>query len=100
EVSRSAVHFPAGPPYSARVPLESEADEMILSAVSSPGGKPVELVRQAIPNPNLEAEAIARADLVVNPVDLGTILVPADWLLLGPGQSASLDVAAISRARD
>ena len=36
----------------------------------------------------------------MNPVDLGTILVPSGWLLLGPGQSAVLDVAAIGRDRD
>ena len=36
----------------------------------------------------------------MNPVDLGTILVPSDYLLLGPGQAATLDVAAISRKRD
>ena len=33
----------------------------------------------------------------MNPVDLGTILVPNDWLLIGPGQAASVEVAAISR---
>ncbi len=50
--------------------------------------------------PEFEADAIARPDDVVNPVDLGTILVPSGWLLLGPSQSATLDVAAISRRRD
>jgi hypothetical protein len=33
----------------------------------------------------------------VNPVDLGTILVPAGWFLIGPGQTAEVEVAAISR---
>jgi len=35
-----------------------------------------------------EADAIARAEMPMNPVDLGAILVPEDWLLLGPGQAA------------
>jgi hypothetical protein len=47
-----------------------------------------------------EAEAIARPDEVVNPVDLGTVLVPSGWLLLGPGQTATLDVAALGRSGD
>ena len=41
-----------------------------------------------------------KPDTIVNPVDLGTILVPAGWLLLGPGQTATLEIAAISRTRD
>ncbi len=36
----------------------------------------------------------------MNPVNLGAVLVPSGWLLLGPGQSATLDVAAIGRDRD
>ncbi|MCB9769899.1 MAG: hypothetical protein H6752_17005 [Candidatus Omnitrophica bacterium] len=48
----------------------------------------------------LEADAEARPDEIINPVDLGTILVPDDWLLLGPGQSGTIEVAAISHDRD
>ena len=62
--------------------------------------KPVELVRQTIQLPEVEADAIARPDNVINPVDLGTILVPSGWLLLGPKQSATLDFAAINRGAD
>jgi hypothetical protein len=47
-----------------------------------------------------EADAVAAPDEVVNPVDLGTILVPADWLLFAEGQGGFIDVAAISRDRD
>ena len=50
--------------------------------------------------PEFEAEAIARPDVIINPVDLGTILVPSGWLLLGPGQSATLETAAISRTQN
>jgi hypothetical protein len=47
-----------------------------------------------------EADASTRVDPIANPIDLGTILVPNGWLLVGPGQAATVDVAAISRKRD
>ncbi len=47
-----------------------------------------------------QADAIARPDHIIHPVDLGTILVPSDWLLLADGQTGSVDVAAISRSGD
>ena len=47
-----------------------------------------------------EADALARAEPLVNPVDLGAILQPDSWLLLGPGQFASIEVAAILRRGD
>jgi hypothetical protein len=100
ETGRYEVQFPPRPPYSARITLQTCADELVLSGQSNPGAALVELVRQAIAVPELEAEAIARSDQVVNPVDLGTILVPSGWLLLGPAQSGTLDVAAISRTSD
>jgi hypothetical protein len=100
ELGRHPLHFPVQPPHAARVTLESVADELVVMFEAPAGGKAVERARQAISIPHFEAEAIARADRVVNPVDLGAILVPTDWLLLGPGQAATLDVAAISRVRD
>lgn len=50
--------------------------------------------------PPFEAEALARPRDVINPVDLGAILVPKNWLLLGAGQDGIVDLAAISRNRD
>ena len=47
-----------------------------------------------------EADAVARPDRVINPVDLGAILAPADWLLLAGGQKGTVEVAAISRDAD
>ncbi len=94
------MRFSGDPPYSARVPIEIDADEVVLSSTSRPGAKPVEVLRQAVEIPDFEAEAVARADTIVNPVDLGTILVPRDSLLMGPGQSAVVDVAAIGRRKD
>ena len=85
------VRFPTESPYSARVTLDRDADELVFSSDRKPPEKPVELARQAIHFPDFEAESIARPDAIINPVDLGTILVPSGWLLLGPGQSATLD---------
>ena len=99
EIGRQSVRFPANPPYSVRVPIAGDADEVVLLDATR-GAAPVELAREKVAVPALEADAVARAEPIVNPVDLGTILVPSGWLLLGPGQSATLDVAAISRDRD
>ncbi len=98
EIGRQTVRFPEKPPYSARVSIPGDADEVVLLDASS--GARVELARAKVVPPALEADAVARPDSIVNPVDLGTILVPSGWLLLGPGQSAVLDVAAIVRDRD
>lgn len=50
--------------------------------------------------PGIEADAVAHSSVVQNPVDLGTILPPDGWLLLGQGQSANLSVAVISHGKD
>src|SRR5262249_38658316 len=86
--------------YSERISLDIFPDEVALSAQCRFQGTPTELVRQRIQPPALEADAEARRDRLINPVDLGMILFPADWLLLGPGQEAIVDVAAVSRDRD
>jgi hypothetical protein len=52
------------------------------------------------PTAPFEADAVAQADRVINPVDLGTILVPADWLLLADWQKGTIDIAAICRDAD
>ena len=101
ETARIDVRFRVGLLYSARVPVEGDIDEIVLTYTpAEAGGQPAELVRLKVTLPGLEADAIARPDSVVNPVDLGAILVPAGWLLLGPGQTATVDVAAIARGRD
>jgi hypothetical protein len=46
-----------------------------------------------------EADAQADARPLVNPVDLGTILVPTGWLVLTPDATAEVTVAALSRRR-
>lgn len=47
-----------------------------------------------------EADAVARPDTAINPVDLGAILVPHDWLLLKGGQGGTVELAVIARDRD
>ncbi|MHB1559539.1 MAG: hypothetical protein ACYC61_18995 [Isosphaeraceae bacterium] len=99
EIGRSAVLIPAKPPYSTRLPIADEADELVLRARSTTGAL-VEQARASVVRPAFEAEAVAEASPVINPVDLGRILVPSDRLLLGPGQTATLTVAAIGRDHD
>ena len=99
EVSRQRLTFPEKSPV-VRTCLEAWPAEVALLVKSTPGGQSVELARQKVAWPAFEAEAVARPDSVVNPVDLGTILVPADWLLLAGGQKASVEVAALSRRVD
>jgi hypothetical protein len=99
EIFGHPVGFPAGPPFAVRVPIPGNADEVVLFELSA-GGDAIELAREKVVLPALEADAIARPDAIVNPVDLGAILVPSGKLLLGPGQSATVEVAAIGRDHD
>ena len=80
-----------------RISLEADPAEVVLLAKSSPDGEFRELARQAVTLPPFEAEAVARPESVIHPVDLGTILVPHDWLLLAGGQKATVEVAALNR---
>ncbi len=97
EVARQRLQFSAGPSFIAKVELEKYADEIVISARKDEGSSLAEVARQAIHPAEIEGEAIARPDSVVNPVDLGTILVPDGWLLLGPNSKATVEVAALSR---
>jgi hypothetical protein len=87
-------------PYYARVWLEAWPAEVALLVKSTPDSEAKELARQKVTLPSFEAEAAARPDRVINPVDLGTILVPADWLLLAGGQKATVELAALNRGND
>ena len=49
---------------------------------------------------DFEADAVVHTEPRLNPVDLGAILVPHDWLLLEPEQVASVEVAAVSNHGD
>ena len=63
-------------------------------------GEPVEIARKKFEMPGLSAEAAVKPEQVINPVDLGAILVPHDWLLLRGGQKAQVEVAAIDYSGD
>lgn len=99
EIGRYPVAFSDKSPQAARIALEAWPAELALVA-SAENGPPIELVRQPVAPPAFEAEAIARPDEIMNPVDLGTILVPHGWLLLAGSQSAGVDVAALNRGKD
>ncbi len=100
EVGLHPVNFTAQPPFSATITINEYGDEVVLSAGKTNETGRIELARQLIRIPKAELDAVALPDGITNPVDLGTILVPHGWLLLGPGQGGRLDIAAICRDRD
>jgi hypothetical protein len=89
EVERKALDVSGNSPFTARVTFTtSPAPEELVLMAKSKDGKTVELARWKVEHPTLDADANASADPVMNPVDLGAILPPADWLVLGSGQQA------------
>jgi len=100
EVARHAFSLTGKPPYTRRFPFDRWPSQLELLATTDAQKAPTRLARKSITSPAFEAEATARPDTVLNPVDLGTILPPNDWLLLGPGSKPLLEVAAVSRFRD
>jgi hypothetical protein len=127
KVSSKTLHLINKAPYTERIAKAEAADQITLFSVSNPkkndiafsgspaisenidqialfftasGKDPVELARQVVSLPSLEAEAVARPEKVINPVDLNTILVPADWLLLAGGQKSYVTVAALNRNKN
>jgi hypothetical protein len=91
---------PAPSPRFGRVTLADWPTEVALLVRSDASAKPVEVARAQVKPPAFEAEAAARPDRVIHPVDLGTIFAPADWLLLAGGQRAEVRAAALSRIAD
>ncbi len=81
EIVRSALTVTGKPPYTCRVSFDPWPTELVLMAKSR--GVLTELARQPIESAAFEADAAARPERIIHPVDLGTILVPSDWLLLG-----------------
>ena len=100
EVGRHPVNFTTQPPCSATITIAEYGDELVLSAGKANEAGRIDLARLPIRIPRIEMDAGARPESVTNPVDLGTILVPHGWLLLGPGQGGVLDLAAICREKD
>ncbi|MCU0959107.1 MAG: hypothetical protein MUF48_03300 [Pirellulaceae bacterium] len=99
EIARKTLTLTGQAPATGRASFETWPTELVLVAQSAQG-EAVELARQAVEPVPFEADAIARQDQLVNPVDLGAILVPADWLILADGGQGTIDVAAICRTGD
>ncbi len=102
EIRRQAVNFVDSyrrPRRFGRVTLDDWPSEVTL-LLQVAGQPPTEVARARVQPPAFEAAAVARPDVVIHPVDLGTILPPADWLLLAGGQPAEVEVAALSRHAD
>ena len=97
EVERKALDVSGKSPFTARVTFTtSPAPEELVLLAKNKEGKTAEQARWKVERPALEADAKAAADPVMNSVDLGAILPPADWLVLGPEQQARVTVAAFS----
>ncbi len=97
EVERQALDVSGNSPFTARVTFTaSPAPEELVLLTKNKDSNTVEQARWKVERPALDADAKAVADPVINPVDLGAILPPADWLVLGPGQQARVTVAAFS----
>lgn len=97
ETERDALNLGSGKTfYSDTVTLTSYPDELVLSGKCRFADQETELLRYPVKLPPLEADAVARPEKRINPVDLGTIFVPSDWLLLAAGQKAVVSVAGIS----
>lgn len=89
-----------GSTYVETVDFNPFPSEVVLLAKCRYQGEAVEVTRLKVEPPPFEAEAVARPQEWINPVDLGTIFVPHDWLLLRSGQKGLVQVAALSRAQD
>jgi len=101
EVGRQLLHLGQRDPYyTDTASFETYPTEIALRAKCKFRGEPGPLLRQTVNLSVLDPDALAHPDHVMNPVDLGTVLFPADWLLLAKGQRAIVEVAATSHARD
>ncbi len=99
ESTCTPVEFAPDQVRSQRIALAENVDEVVLLR-RTPGQPDAEITRARLARPDLEADATAAADRLVNPVDLGAILPPTGWLLLGPDQTATIDVALLSRTSE
>jgi hypothetical protein len=79
-----------------RVELSGIPDEVVLFARCESDGRITEVARQMVDWPEIEADATASPDRIINPVDLGVILVPHDRLRIVPARFLSLPTGAPS----
>jgi hypothetical protein len=97
EVHREPLTWPKEPPYTVAWSLDGRGDEAWLLVLPPRSGRHNDLVQLKLERARLEADAVATSAPRINPVDLGAILVPNSWLLLGPGQESTVEVAAFDR---
>lgn len=83
-------------PSYASVSLATATEEVALQATCVHNHSTREVARTVVYWPDIEAAAEVRPNQQINPVDLGVILVPHDWLLVGTGQKAVVTVAALA----
>src|SRR5581483_7775031 len=57
------------------------------------------LSRQLVHWPDFEADAVVRPEVQTNPVDLGAILVPHDWLVVRRGEKVTIATVAFAARR-
>lgn len=96
EVSRDRLEF------TDRFPIVKEMDALNDRVVllTKEGQTWRETASLAVEKSGFEAEAEASPDVPINPIDLGAVFPPTNWLLLKPGQRAHLRVAAFCRTND
>jgi len=96
-VERKALDVSGNSPFTARATFAtSPAPQELVLLAKDKDGKAIERARWKVERPAFEADAEAVADPVMNPIDLGAVLPPADWLVLGPEQQARVTLAAFS----
>ena len=100
ETERHLLHLSYESPHTDTTSFDVYPNEIALLAKCTYRGDPVEIARETVTAPAFEADAIAKPDRLINPVDLGTVLIPADWLLLLKGERATAEVAVVDNARD
>ena len=97
ELERKALDVVGNSPFTARVTFAtSPAPEELVLLTKTKNGSTIEQARWMVERTAFEADAEAAADPVMNPVDQGAVLPPADWLVLGLEQKARVTVAAFS----
>lgn len=101
EVERKRLIPSGASPFTVQMDFSSSPspDEVALIA-NDTAGKPVEKGRWPVRRAEFEADAESHAEPVMNPVDLGAIFPPVNWLVLGPKQEGVVEVAAISGKED
>lgn len=101
ETAREALKFSVGDSrLSVSTILLSIPEEVRLFVRCADGADVREIARHPVAWPDVEAEAEARPEEQVNPVDLGTVLVPHNWVLLSEQRTAIVNVAAIAPVRN